>query len=117
MEHAQGGLGIGLTFVRRLVELHGGTVAASSGGPGKGSKFVVRLPTLNLPEEASGDSVPDIQSSGMDSKRRILVVDDNQDSAHSLAMMLRQVLTIILSSQLRLQLCKGCSLAKVKGRR
>jgi CheY-like chemotaxis protein len=91
LHHSQGGLGIGLTLVRRLVEMHGGTVTAHSEGPGKGSEFVVRLPALSprqpVPDAravgAGGESV------GTAPQRRILVVDDNVDAAESLALLLR----------------------------
>ena len=86
MERAQGGLGIGLTLVRRLVEMHGGTVEARSDGPGRGSEFTVRLPlTAEGAAErrrAAGDGP------AATPKRRILIVDDNHDSAMSLGMML-----------------------------
>jgi PAS domain S-box-containing protein len=87
---AQGGLGIGLTLVKNLVEMHGGTVEGHSAGLGKGSEFVVRLPLLirepQQPMEHEGDASPrEIASSG----HRLLVVDDNQDAAISLAMLLR----------------------------
>jgi PAS domain S-box-containing protein len=79
---SQGGLGIGLTLVRQLVQLHGGSVQAFSEGPGKGSEFVVRLPLLEgvwpagpAPERARGAGP----------LRRILVVDDNADAANTLA--------------------------------
>ena len=83
-----GGLGIGLTLVKRLVEMHGGTVAAESTGLGMGSTFVIRLPaaleTSHCPQpQAEGPahmSPPSL---------RILVVDDNRDAADSLAMLLR----------------------------
>jgi len=86
LERAQGGLGIGLTLVKRLVEMHGGSIEAHSEGPQRGSEFVVRLPVaLDLkatqPAAAGGHSAPR-------SNRRILVVDDNRDSADSLATML-----------------------------
>ena len=83
-----GGLGIGLTLVKRLVEMHGGTVAADSAGQNMGSTFVIRLPTLV-------DSSQRPQSKAEDPARmsppslRILVVDDNRDAADSLAMLLR----------------------------
>jgi len=83
-----GGLGIGLTLVKRVVEMHGGTVAADSAGQNMGSTFVIRLPTLV-------DSSQRPQSKAEDPARmsppslRILVVDDNRDAADSLAMLLR----------------------------
>jgi CheY-like chemotaxis protein len=86
IERSQGGLGVGLNLVRRLVEMHGGRVEAYSDGPGKGSEFSVRLSVVLTagPEHKQilGDSV-----SGR-SRFRILIVDDNQDSAKSLAMLL-----------------------------
>lgn len=87
LERAQGGLGIGLTLVRRLVEMHGGTVEAHSHGKGKGSEFVVRLPFVDTAVQ-SGKS-PGDDNLLKTAKRRILVVDDNKDSAMTLGMMLK----------------------------
>jgi PAS domain S-box-containing protein len=82
---AQGGLGIGLTLVRRLVALHGGAVAAASAGPGKGSRFTIRLPLAAAPANDAEAAPPDAQSP----RRRVLVVDDNRDSAESMVLLLR----------------------------
>jgi len=86
MERAQGGLGIGLSLVQRLVELHCGTIEARSDGPGLGSQFVVRLPTASATQSAA-TSPSDLKPLEM-ARRRILVVDDNYDSANSLSVML-----------------------------
>ena len=84
LDRADGGLGIGLTLVRTLVELHGGTVQAHSDGVGKGSEFVVRLPRTTAPGPAGtgpGAGRPVVP-------RRVLVVDDNPDAGDTLATLL-----------------------------
>ena len=84
------GLGIGLSLVRSLVEMHGGTVGVSSPGPDRGSEFVVRLP---VPAKASDGSaaagVRQEEKSGAARPLRVLITDDNIDSADSLALLLR----------------------------
>jgi len=87
LAHSQGGLGIGLTLVRRLVENHGGTVTAASPGVGEGSTFTVRLPAL--PMEASVIEAAPPASEPQIHKLRILVVDDYADAAESLTMLLQ----------------------------
>lgn len=77
-EKAQGGLGVGLTIARRLVELHGGTIEAHSDGPGRGSEFVIRLPLASAPGAARAE--PGQSSASAQGRRmKILVVDDNND--------------------------------------
>jgi PAS domain S-box-containing protein len=90
LDRSEGGLGIGLTLVRRLAEMHGGSVEAFSEGPGRGSEFAVHLPTSPTALAAStSDSLTNETGRVSSSPRRILVVDDNRDSAESLAMLLR----------------------------
>lgn len=90
MERSRGGLGIGLSLVRRLVELHGGGVEARSEGMGKGSEFIVRLPVLaEKPKHQQSHELGGYGEKKSIPTHRILVVDDNRDSADSLAMLLR----------------------------
>jgi CheY-like chemotaxis protein len=86
--YTRGGLGIGLTLVRRLVEMHGGTVEARSDGPGRGSEFIVRLPMRPVPHVATSGHAGGAAIAALP-KRRILVVDDNVDAADALAELLR----------------------------
>jgi PAS domain S-box-containing protein len=90
LARSQGGLGIGLTLVKRLVEMHGGTVAVSSAGLGEGSEFVVRLPALSEAQTRRAHERPGVQPRVTDAlRRRVLVVDDNVDAAKSIAMILK----------------------------
>jgi PAS domain S-box-containing protein len=87
-ERAQGGLGIGLALVRGLVELHGGTIAAMSAGPGQGSEFAVSLPVSETESLAPVEVKVVRESAARGPALRIIVVDDNKDAADSLAMLL-----------------------------
>jgi two-component system CheB/CheR fusion protein len=84
-----GGLGIGLTLVKRLVEMHGGTVSGQSDGPGKGSQFVVTLPTSSATVEPSAKTQR--RSSGSAIRRRVLVVDDNPDVTDTICEVLEMI--------------------------
>jgi len=85
LDRLPGGLGIGLTVVRRLVELHGGRIEARSEGAGRGSEFIVRLPALS-PGDAEAPVQPRVAETV--SPARVLVVEDNRDAAESLQMLL-----------------------------
>ena len=109
-QHAQGGLGIGLSLVRQLVDLHGGAVSAHSEGIGKGSTFVVRLalddaPATAQPEEVAAQGTPAAPA------LRILVTDDNVDAAVTLSMLLEMeghAVTVAHDGQQALQMAAQC---------
>jgi PAS domain S-box-containing protein len=84
LARSQGGLGIGLTLVKRLVEMHDGTVWVASEGPGRGSEFTVRLPVLPEPTEHAATRGPRRGAGASGPSRRVLVVDDNLDAADSI---------------------------------
>jgi PAS domain S-box-containing protein len=79
LDRSEGGLGLGLALVKGLVELHGGTITARSEGPGTGARFEMTLPLCGPPAQAEARS-----TSGVHPRRRVMVVDDNQDAAQSL---------------------------------
>jgi CheY-like chemotaxis protein len=90
LERTEGGLGIGLTLVRSLVEMHGGSIMAKSSGLGEGSEFIVRLPLSNELPAPTSDTSPECGSTGSRSLR-VLVVDDHRDSAWSTAQVLESL--------------------------
>lgn len=98
LERSSGGLGIGLHLVRQLVEMHGGDVRALSAGPGQGTQVLIRLPTLPVETTAvpatlpatSQATVKSAEADGVAQRARILVVDDNHDSAMTLSLLLKK---------------------------
>ncbi len=112
---SQGGLGIGLTLVKSLIEMHHGAVEAYSEGLGQGSEFILRLPLFTQPLETVAEpktSPPTAASSG----QRLLVVDDNEDAAASLAMLLRlqgHEVFVASSGPAALELLGGCRPAMI----
>jgi PAS domain S-box-containing protein len=106
LDRAQGGLGIGLTLVRGLVELHGGTIEAKSDGPGSGSEFIVTLPLVDVPAAVETEAA----APGNNRPQRVLIVDDNVDAADALAALLRQdnhVVTVAHSGPVALEAARN----------
>lgn len=89
LARSEGGLGIGLTLVRTLVEMHGGSVRAHSDGPGRGSEFVIRLPAFDTQLKGKSVRPHAPPADARPASRKVLVVDDNTDAAESLSQLLR----------------------------
>ena len=88
LDRSQGGLGIGLTVVRSLIEMHGGHVGVESGGTFVGTKFTVRLPLLAGPYPALNSAAPEAEGEEPPRGLRVLIVDDHVDTAQALAVLL-----------------------------
>jgi CheY-like chemotaxis protein/anti-sigma regulatory factor (Ser/Thr protein kinase) len=91
LDRSHGGLGIGLALVKQLVEMHGGSIAAQSAGPGKGSSFRLRLPAVEAARAPSVAAKPPAPVSQQDAKLRVLVVDDNFDVAQTTGWMIEAI--------------------------
>jgi CheY-like chemotaxis protein len=89
VDPARGGIGLGLTLAKRLVEMHGGSIGASSAGSGHGSVFEVRLPAIDKARSGSRTGAGRRETAKAAVPRRILIVDDNPDSAESMRLMYR----------------------------
>jgi two-component system CheB/CheR fusion protein len=89
LDRSEGGLGIGLTLVKSLAELHGGTVSATSEGPGKGCEFVVRIPAVVAEQDGAISGLKEKIEESATRRFRLLVVDDNADTANGMARLLR----------------------------
>jgi PAS domain S-box-containing protein len=88
LDRSEGGLGIGLAIVKGIVELHGGTVEARSDGPGRGSEFIVRLPSSIAPSESAPADLASTVAAHSGPQLSVVIADDNRDSADSLKMLL-----------------------------
>jgi CheY-like chemotaxis protein len=98
LDRSRGGLGIGLALVRRLVDLHGGTVSAWSAGPDQGSEFTIRLPIREQPPD--GPDVADRAAApAKPPRRRVLVVEDSPDARESLQMLLEMAGHVVETSE------------------
>jgi PAS domain S-box-containing protein len=86
LDRSRGGLGLGLTLVKRLVELHGGAVAVASEGAGRGSEFTIRLPLIEAPAAAD---TRDVSPAAGGLRRRVVIVEDNADARESLRLLLQ----------------------------
>jgi len=88
LDRSEGGLGVGLALVKRLVEMHHGSIAASSDGPGRGATFTLRLPLHGAHVPPGAGEMQDAGRVGQETRLRALVVDDNRDAADTLALLL-----------------------------
>jgi len=109
---SHGGMGIGLTLVKCLVELHGGTVSAHSDGPGQGSEFTVRLPIPVGRHFVPAQPSVARRHASESAPRRVLVVDDNKDAAYTMAMLLR-----VLGSEVQIANDGATALASIESYR
>jgi len=90
LDRARGGLGVGLSLARRLVDMHGGAIGCESGGPGQGSTFTARIDMVAAPPAGSATEVRDAPPiAAAAAEQRVLIVDDNIDAADALALLLR----------------------------
>jgi PAS domain S-box-containing protein len=109
LERAKGGLGIGLALVKKLVELHRGTIRIESDGPGMGTRVFLQFPRLHHDDRGSIGTQRTIPPVRRRSSRRVLIVDDNQDASDSLALVCKgegHIVCVTYESQQALELCE-----------